>query len=95
MIINNDRWCISEQAGRDIRNWLKFYQNTSHYIVYCFNLHCDTMSFHSISYTRVLIFPYIWNCYRMDEDEVTRPSFWMMWSTCEWLRWWLLDSDAG
>ena len=69
MIINNDRWCISEQAGRDIRNWLKFYQNTSHYI------------FHSISYTRVLIFPYIWNCYRMDEDEVTRPSFWMMWST--------------
>ena len=67
MIINNDRWCISEQAGRDIRNWLKFYH----------------------------IFPYIWNCYRMDEDEVTRPSFWMMWSTCEWLRWWLLDSDAG
>ena len=45
MIINNDRWCISEQAGRDIRNWLKFYQNTSHYkiIVYCFNLHYDTM----------------------------------------------------
>ena len=34
MIINNDGWCISEQAGRDIRNWL--YQNTSHYIVYCF-----------------------------------------------------------
>ena len=33
MIINNDRWCISEQAGRDIRNWLKFYQNTSHYMV--------------------------------------------------------------
>ena len=26
---------------------------------------------------------------------VTRLSRWMTWSTCEWLRWWLLDSVAG
>ena len=32
---------------------------------------------------------------RVDEMVVTRLSRWMTWSTCEWLRWWWLDSVAG
>ena len=34
---------------------------------------------------------YLW----VVEMVVTRLSHWMTWSTCEWLRWWLLDSVAG
>ena len=32
---------------------------------------------------------------RVAEMVVTRLSRWMTWSTCGWLRWWLLDSVAG
>ena len=34
---------------------------------------------------------YLW----VAEMVVTRLRRWMTRSTCEWLRWWLLDSDAG